>query len=225
MLKLKYIWLLVVLSSWVASASVFVYTSSRAEAAQQQPGCYILLGPSWGARNCNDLKVVYPNFNPAANKCYFSWATGFGPSPPVDIDCNNAPAPTDTTIIYPKDQGPGNPPGKSSEAEKAQAQITNEDRLKLRNCGSGDDKEDAKNCLAENPLIKKINDFVNLFTAAVGVAIVGAIIFGGIQYSASAGDPNKVSKAKKHIINAIIAFVAYFFLYAFFQWLIPGGPW
>jgi archaellum component FlaF (FlaF/FlaG flagellin family) len=56
-----------------------------------------------------------------------------------------------------------------------------------------------------------------------GIIAVASLIFGGIQYSASAGDPQNVAKAKKRIIDTIIAIVAYFFLYMFIQFLVPGG--
>lgn len=65
--------------------------------------------------------------------------------------------------------------------------------------------------------------FINGLSAMVGIAVVGMIIYGGIQYSMSADDPQKVSAAKDKIKNAIIALVAYISLYAFLQWLIPGG--
>lgn len=70
---------------------------------------------------------------------------------------------------------------------------------------------------------KYINPFIRLLTAAFGIIAVGSLIVGGIQYSASAGDPQKVTKAKTRIVNTIIAIVAYFFLYGFLQFLIPGG--
>lgn len=73
-------------------------------------------------------------------------------------------------------------------------------------------------------LIKKyLNPAINLFTMIFGIIAVASLIFGGIQYSASAGDPQNVAKAKKRIIDTIIAIVAYFFLYMFIQFLVPGG--
>ncbi len=35
--------------------------------------------------------------------------------------------------------------------------------------------------------------------------------------------PRTTAEAKKRIINVVIALVAYFFLWAFLQWVIPGG--
>ena len=70
---------------------------------------------------------------------------------------------------------------------------------------------------------KYINPAINLFSLSFGLIAVISIILGGIQYSASEGDPQKASAAKNRISNTIIAIFAYLFLYAFLQFLIPGG--
>jgi hypothetical protein len=80
-----------------------------------------------------------------------------------------------------------------------------------------------KNCLKINPIIKDINVLVNFLSAAAGIVIVGSIIVGGIQYSAAGNNPNAVSAAKKRITDALIALLAFFFIFGFLQWLIPGG--
>ena len=46
-----------------------------------------------------------------------------------------------------------------------------------------------------------------LLTLAVGIIAVIAIIFGGFQYSLSAGDPNKTSQSKNTIIYAVVGLV------------------
>lgn len=83
-------------------------------------------------------------------------------------------------------------------------------------CGSGSD-----NCN------KFVNDFVNpailVLTALVGIAAIISIIYAGIQYASSADDPGAVSKAKQRIFNTVIGLVAYIFLFAFLNYLVPGG--
>jgi hypothetical protein len=64
---------------------------------------------------------------------------------------------------------------------------------------------------------------VNLLTVLAGLAITGSVIFAGIQYSAAGGNPQATSKAKNRIINSFVALLALVFLFAFFQWLVPGG--
>lgn len=68
-----------------------------------------------------------------------------------------------------------------------------------------------------------INPLITAMSVLVGLALTIGMIWGGIQVSTSAGDPSRNAAGKGHIRNAIIAAVAYVFLYAFLQWLIPGG--
>jgi hypothetical protein len=70
---------------------------------------------------------------------------------------------------------------------------------------------------------KYLNPFINLLSSLVGIAVVLSIILGGIQYTTSGGDPQKAAKAKGRITNSIVAMIAFMFLYAFLQFLIPGG--
>jgi hypothetical protein len=65
--------------------------------------------------------------------------------------------------------------------------------------------------------------FVNVLTGLVGVAVVGSVIFGGIQYSMSAGDAQKVAAARRRISNALLALLVFALTYGFLQWIIPGG--
>ncbi|HZL07945.1 MAG TPA: pilin [Candidatus Dormibacteraeota bacterium] len=96
-------------------------------------------------------------------------------------------------------------------------------------CGSGTCSDPAANpntpCDTNGcDLIGKyIDPFINLFSVTFGFIAVASIIMGGIQYASSTGDPQKVTAAKQRITNTLIALVAYFFLYGFLQFLIPGG--
>jgi hypothetical protein len=62
-----------------------------------------------------------------------------------------------------------------------------------------------------------------MLAGIVGIVVVISLIMGGIQYSTAEGDPQKSAKAKDRISKTIIALVAFFFFYAFMQFLIPGG--
>jgi hypothetical protein len=77
----------------------------------------------------------------------------------------------------------------------------------------------AKYCLFS----KYLNPVINLLSAVVGVAVVIGVIYGAIQVSSSAGDPQKSAKGKEHIRNALLGLMAYILLYAFLQFVIPGG--
>jgi hypothetical protein len=68
-----------------------------------------------------------------------------------------------------------------------------------------------------------VNPAINLLSVSFGIIAVISLIFGSINYTTSEGDPQKASKAKQRIANTLFATVAYMFLYAFLQFLVPGG--
>jgi hypothetical protein len=73
-------------------------------------------------------------------------------------------------------------------------------------------------------LIKKyVNPSINLLSLCFGVIAAASLIAGGIQYSTSAGDSEKVTRAKKRIFNTLVAVFAYIFMWSFLQFLVPGG--
>jgi hypothetical protein len=85
-----------------------------------------------------------------------------------------------------------------------------------RQCGDGKHNE----C----DLVKKyIQPLINTLAALVGVVVTIAIIAGGIEVSASEGDPQRAAKGKNRIRNGLIALLAFFLLYAFLQYIVPGG--
>lgn len=79
------------------------------------------------------------------------------------------------------------------------------------------------NCLHTNPIIKDIKTVINFLSAGAGIIIVGSIIVGGIQYAIAGNNPNQVSAAKKRIVDSLIALVIFFLIYAFMDFIIPGG--
>ena len=74
---------------------------------------------------------------------------------------------------------------------------------------------------------KIMTDFVDpllkFLAAGVGVIVVIMVIVGGVQYVTANGNPQAAQNARKKIINALIAFTTFIFLYALLEWLIPGG--
>ena len=86
-------------------------------------------------------------------------------------------------------------------------------------CPNSVKTKNARNCLFG----KYINPVINLFSAMVSIVAVVGIIIGAIQFSSSAGDPQKAANGKNHIRNALLGLLAYILLYAFLQFLVPGG--
>lgn len=74
------------------------------------------------------------------------------------------------------------------------------------------------------PIVDKyVNPAIALLAALTGILAITGIIIGGIQVTSSAGDPQKVASGKRHIRNSVIGVVAFIFLYAFLNWILPGG--
>lgn len=63
----------------------------------------------------------------------------------------------------------------------------------------------------------------NWLAAGVVIAVIGGIIYGAIMYATSAGDAAKAKSATDIIRNAFIALVLYFLMWAFLQYIVPGG--
>lgn len=68
-----------------------------------------------------------------------------------------------------------------------------------------------------------VNPLIQFLSAAFGVIVVIGIIYGAIEYITSGGDPAKAASGKAHVTTALIALFAYLLLYAFLQFLLPGG--
>jgi hypothetical protein len=83
----------------------------------------------------------------------------------------------------------------------------NEDVLTPENCG----------------IIAYIRLFTDALSVLVGIVVVMMIVIGGIQYSSAGNNPQAVAGAKKRISQALFALVAYIFMFAFLQWIVPGG--
>ena len=106
--------------------------------------------------------------------------------------------------------------------------VNNDGKYDNKDLSSRDDTKCAalgskKIALAKNPIVTWLNGIVNVLAGLVGVVVVGTIILGGIQYAAAGDKAEAVSAAKQRIINVLIALFAFLFIYAFLQWLVPGG--
>lgn len=65
-----------------------------------------------------------------------------------------------------------------------------------------------------------VKQFVNIFLFAVGALSVIMLIWGGIRYTTSAGDSNKVTAAKSTVLYAIVGLVVAILAYAIVNMVI-----
>ncbi len=64
---------------------------------------------------------------------------------------------------------------------------------------------------------------LNVLMIGVGAAGVIGLVIAGIQYATASGDPGQMTKAKSRITQIVIGLVAFGLMWAFLEWLIPGG--
>lgn len=81
--------------------------------------------------------------------------------------------------------------------------------------------KDANSC---SLTAKYINPIINKFLVPLAIiAVIIGIIWGAITYITSGGDPQRVALGKNRITKALLGLLAFIFLYAMLNWLIPGG--
>ena len=62
---------------------------------------------------------------------------------------------------------------------------------------------------------------VNIMSVLVGVVGIIGIVIVGIQYLTAGGNEDQTRKAKRRLFEIIIGLVAYAFIYAIAQWILP----
>lgn len=82
----------------------------------------------------------------------------------------------------------------------------------------------------ENAILKDVNSIEELLNIAlvtvssgVGLLAIGSLIYAGVLYASAGANSSQVAKAKEMIRNTVIGIIAYTVMWAFLQWLIPGG--
>lgn len=81
----------------------------------------------------------------------------------------------------------------------------------------------ANNTEEVTPLEDMLFAILRFISAGVGLIVVGSTIVGGIQYTASQGNPQQTQAAIKRIQASVGALLLYGFAYALINWIVPGG--
>lgn len=102
-------------------------------------------------------------------------------------------------------------------------QLTGPQRTNCQACNKQYSEAQAVKCLQTNPIVRDLNTVINVLAGLVGVVCVAMIVVGGIQYSLARNNPQATAGARTRILNAVIAMVAFMFIWALLQYLIPGG--
>lgn len=73
-----------------------------------------------------------------------------------------------------------------------------------------------------NDLMTTVNKIINIVIGVIGFAAVAMTIYGGVQYTTSAGDPGKVKKAKDTIMYGIVGLVVAILAFAIVNFVLSS---
>lgn len=68
-----------------------------------------------------------------------------------------------------------------------------------------------------------LNFGINILSAGIAIAAVGAIVYAGVLYTTAGGNSEQTKKAMNMILNVVIGIIAYAAMYLLLNWIIPGG--
>jgi hypothetical protein len=202
---------------------------SAVEAAD--PGCYVQSSAGVQKVDCPEEDDNGDTID--TSKCYYSTASSQGATGFRERDCGDESS----------SSGGGSATGDGNNCVGREPPFADNDPCKPATvnveqgeyqCGRGPDAvstainlgcrgEDYPGTDPVNPIVDMAFAFMRLLSALVGLVIVGSIIWAGIQYSASRGNPQTTEAALKRITNTVIALLMYIFLFALANFLVPGG--
>ena len=74
-----------------------------------------------------------------------------------------------------------------------------------------------------NPIADATFAIIRVLSNGVGLVIIGSLVYGGIQYSASRGDPQATAMAIGRLRSNVMALIIFIFGYALLNYIIPAG--
>ncbi|MDB5184878.1 MAG: hypothetical protein JWN38_686 [Candidatus Saccharibacteria bacterium] len=74
-----------------------------------------------------------------------------------------------------------------------------------------------------NAIMDALFALIRFFSYGVGLVIVASLIYAGIQYSASRGDPQATAKAVSRIRATVGALVLFIFGFTIVNYVVPAG--
>lgn len=202
-------------------AGMFFYKPTKVEAGSSGgPNCFILIQSNYYRKTTCPTDA---SINTTETACYFQpdSAQRAGRTNYTRIDCGTI-AQVNTACVNANcyEGATADGTGRPAKNQPSNDPITNEQREELTNC---DGRTNPQACLEDNPIFEWTIIAINLLAAGVGIVVTIVLIVGGLQYASAGPNAQAVQAAKKKIANALIALLAFFFMYAFLQWVVPGG--
>ena len=95
--------------------------------------------------------------------------------------------------------------------------------LAVAKCGGVETSVISCDGTGSTAIINIIKQVIKILTAGIGVAAVGAVIYGAFLYTTSEGSPDKIKKAREVWTNTVIGIIMFAFMVAITNFIIPGG--
>jgi len=98
-----------------------------------------------------------------------------------------------------------------------------------KTCGGGSGQHAVKTSIdigcegKGNPILDMTFAIIRFLSTGVGLVIVGSMIWAGIQYTSSRGDPNATAQAVNRIRSNVGALLLFIFAYAILNYIVPGA--
>jgi hypothetical protein len=64
---------------------------------------------------------------------------------------------------------------------------------------------------------------IRFLSVGVGLLVVASLVWAGVQYTSSRGDPAATAKAMERIQSTVLALIVYIFAAAILDYVIPQG--
>ena len=91
------------------------------------------------------------------------------------------------------------------------------------NCGGAGTSVISCDGTGSTAIINIIKQVIKILTAGIGIAAVGAVIYGAFLYTTSEGSPDKIKKAREIWTNTVIGLLMFAFMVLITNFIIPGG--
>ena len=91
------------------------------------------------------------------------------------------------------------------------------------NCGGAETSVISCEGEGSTAIINIIKQVIKILTAGIGIAAVGAVIYGAFLYTTSEGSPDKIKKAREIWTNTVIGLLMFAFMVLITNFIIPGG--
>ena len=90
-------------------------------------------------------------------------------------------------------------------------------------CGGAETSVISCDGTGSTAIINIIKQVIKILTAGIGIAAVGAVIYGAFLYTTSEGSPDKIKKAREIWTNTVIGLLMFAFMVLITNFIIPGG--